>query len=169
MAVARASAASVASPPSHEGADLASIAQPYHADLIAFHTLWQQKCQDREMPARGDFDPAEMRRFLPGITLIDVVADERRFVYRLLGTREVAMRNNDPTGKGVAEGYYASSIEAALASYEDVVTQRAPRFEQRRFLTPDNRIGHEQTVILPLSDDGRTINKMIAYTHHHLI
>jgi hypothetical protein len=121
------------------------------------------------MPAREDFDPAEMVRFLPGITLIDVVADTRRFVYRLLGTREVAMRNADPTGKGVAEGFYATSMEAALASYEDVVTRRAPRFEQRRFLTPDNRIGHEQTVILPLSDDDDMINKIIAYTHHHLI
>jgi len=110
-----------------------------------------------------------MVEFLPGITLIDVVDDERRFVYRLLGTREVAMRNNDPTGKGVGEGYYATSKEAALGSYEDVITRRAPRFEQRRFLTPDNRIGHEQSVILPLSDDDKIINKMIAYTHHHLI
>lgn len=141
----------------------------YHEDLIAFHAIWQGKCRGSEMPARKDFDPAEMVAFLPGIVLIDVVADERRFVYRLLGTREVAMRNADPTGKGVADGYYAASMEAAFASYEDVITRRAPRFEQRRFLTPDNRIGHEQTVILPLSDDGEAINKMIAYTHHHLI
>lgn len=147
-----------------------SVAAPaYHEDLVAFHTFWQGKCVGREMPARKDFDPIEIVSFLPGITLIDVVDDARRFVYRLLGTREVAMRNADPTGKGVAEGYYATSKEAAFASYEDVVTRRAPRFEQRRFLTPDNRIGHEQTVILPLSDDGETINKMIAYTHHHLI
>ncbi|MBI2254565.1 MAG: PAS domain-containing protein [Proteobacteria bacterium] len=155
--------------PATVGADLVSMARPYHDDIMAFHALWQKKCRGRDMPARADFDPAEMRGFLPGITIIDVVADARRFVYRLLGTREVAMRNNDPTGKGVAEGYYASSLEAAMAAYEDVMTRRAPRFEQRRFLTPDNRIGHEQTVILPLSDDGRAINKMIAYTHHHLI
>ncbi|MDY0870868.1 PAS domain-containing protein [Dongia rigui] len=144
-------------------------AHSYHNDILAFHAFWQRKCRGRVMPARQDFDPGEMVTFLPGIVLIDVVADARRFVYRLLGTREVAMRNADPTGKGVAEGFYAASAEAALASYEDVLTRRAPRFEQRRFLTPDNRIGHEQTVILPLSDDGQTINKIIAYTHHHLI
>lgn len=141
----------------------------YHDDILAFHAFWQAKCRGRFMPARQDFDPADMVAYLPGIVLIDVVDDARRFVYRLLGTREVAMRNADPTGKGVAEGFYAASMEAALASYEDVITRRAPRFEQRRFLTPDNRIGHEQTVILPLSDDGETINKIIAYTHHHLI
>ena len=140
----------------------------FHADIIGFHTFWQSKCRGREMPSRSDFDPAEMIAFLPGITLIDVVDDARRFVYRLLGTREVAMRGNDATGKGVAEGYFASSAEAALASYNDVMGRRAPRFEQRRFITPDKRIGHEQTVILPLSDDGQAVNKMIAYTHHYL-
>ena len=143
-------------------------ATAYHNDIIAFHDFWLGKCRGRAMPARADFDPAEMVAFLPGIALIDVVDDPRRFVYRLLGTREVAMRGNDATGKGVAEGYFASSAEAALASYDDVVCRRAPRFEQRRFITPDNRIGHEQTVILPLSDDGRAVNKMIAYTHHYL-
>lgn len=140
----------------------------YSADIVAFHHLWTGKCGNREMPARADFDPIEMVIFLPGITLIDVVDDARCFVYRLLGTREVAMRGKDPTGKGVAEGFFASSVEAALASYHDVVARRAPRFEQRRFITPDGRIGHEQTVLLPLSDDGRIINKIIAYTHHYL-
>lgn len=140
----------------------------YCDDIIAFHRLWVSKCDGRDMPARRDFDPAQMIAFLPGIALIDVVEDARCFVYRLLGTREVAMRGRDATGKGVAEGFFASSAETALASYHDVVARRAPRFELRRFITPDGRIGHEQTVILPLSEDGQTLNMMIAYTHHYL-
>lgn len=144
-------------------------ASKFHADIIAFHALWQSKCANREMPARSDFDPAEMVRFLPGITIVDIVPDDRRFVYRLLGTREVRMRGRDPTGKGVAEGFFAASADAAIAAYQDVVTRRAPRFEQRNFTTPDQRFGSEQSIILPLSDDGETINKLIAYTHHHLL
>ncbi len=141
----------------------------YCDDILAFHKFWTGKCAGRTMPARHDFDPADMVAFLSGITLIDVVEDDRRFIYRLMGTREVAMRGNDPTGKGVADGFFATSAEAALASYDDVIVRRAPRFEQRRFVTPDGRIGNEQTVILPLSDDGLAINKIIAYTHHYLI
>lgn len=140
----------------------------YCDDIIAFHKFWTTKCGNRAMPARHDFDPLDMVPFLPGIALIDVVEDARCFVYRLLGTREVAMRGRDSTGKGVAEGFFASSAETALASYRDVIARRAPRFEQRRFITPDGRIGHEQTVILPLSNDGQAINMMIAYTHHYL-
>ena len=150
-------------------ADDALRSGSYCADIVAFHDIWCRKCGKRTMPARRDFDPVDMVTFLPGIALIDVVDDDRRFVYRLIGTREVAMRGNDPTGKGIAEGFYASSAEAALASYEDVVARRAARFEQRRFVTPDGRIGNEQTVILPLSDDGQAINMIIAYTHHYLV
>ncbi|MBK8160834.1 MAG: PAS domain-containing protein [Rhodospirillaceae bacterium] len=150
-------------------ADDALRSGTYCTDIVAFHDFWCRKRGRRTMPARRDFDPVDMIPFLPGIALIDVVDDDRRFVYRLMGTREVAMRGNDPTGKGVTDGYFATSAEAALASYDDVVARRAPRFEQRRFVTPDGRIGNEQTVILPLSEDGQAINMIIAYTHHYLV
>lgn len=137
-------------------------------DVLAFHALWLAKKDTREMPARADFDPSAMRAFLSGMTLIDVVTDKRRFVYRLVGTREVAMRDNDPTGKGVADGYFAQSAEIALAAYQDVIDRRAARFEKRRFVTPDGRMGNEQSILLPLSHDGGEVDKIIVYTHHFL-
>ena len=149
-------------------ADPAVLATTFCDDVLAFYALWRTKKGPRATPRRADFDPTEMKAFLSGITLIDIVADERRFVYRLIGTREVAMRDNDPTGKGVAEGYFATSAETALAAYQDVVDRVAPRFERRRFVTPDGRVGNEQAVLLPLSDDGLVVNKIIAYTHHFL-
>jgi hypothetical protein len=85
------------------GPDLSDFAP----DIAAFYAYWDGKRRGRNMPARANIDPLEMVPFLPGIVLIDVVADARRFVYRLVGTREVAMRGRDPTGKSVAEGFYA--------------------------------------------------------------
>lgn len=150
-------------------ADGTSLAGLFCDDILAFYALWCAKKGGRALPCRADFDPAEMTSHLAGITLIDVVVDPRRFVYRLVGTREVAMRDNDPTGKGVAEGFFAISPDAALAAYQDVVDRQAPRFERRRFVTPDDRIGNEESVLLPLSDNGLSINKIIAYTHHFLV
>lgn len=149
-------------------ADGSSLAALFCEDILAFYSLWHAKKGARNLPCRADFDPAEMTPHLAGITLIDVVIDSRRFVYRLVGTREVAMRDNDPTGKGVAEGFFAASADVALAAYQDVVDRQAPRFERRRFITPDDRVGNEESVLLPLSDNGIHINKIIAYTHHFL-
>jgi hypothetical protein len=137
-------------------------------DIVALHRYWDSKRRGRQMPSRGDIDPAEMVYFLPGVVLIDVVADARRFVYRLVGTREVAMRGRDPTGKSVSEGFYGASAESSMASYQDVVTRRALRLERREFTTPDGRYGREQVILLPLSDDDATVNIIFAYTHHIL-
>ena len=137
-------------------------------DIAAFYTYWEGKRRGRDMPARADIDPLEIVPLLPGIVLIDVVADARRFVYRLVGTREVAMRGRDPTGRSVSEGFYGASAEISMASYQDVVGRRAARLERREFTTPEGRYGREQVILLPLSDDGERVNMIIAYTHHML-
>lgn len=118
------------------------------------------------MPRRADIEPTEIPRFLPGIALVDVVADERRFVYRLVGTREVQMRGRDPTGRAVAEGFYGPSAAESLASFADVVARAGLRLERREFTTPDGRVGREQVILLPLSNDGRNVDMVVFYTHH---
>ena len=137
-------------------------------DIIAFYAYWDGKRRGRNMPCRADIDALEIVPYLPGVMLIDVVQDPRRFVYRLVGTREVAMRGRDPTGKSVAEGFYGTSAEASIASYQDVVDRRAPRLERRDFATPDHRYGREQVILLPLSDDSTRVTMIVVYTHHML-
>lgn len=129
---------------------------------------WEAKRRGRPMPSRADIDPLELRRFLPGIILIDVVDDERRYVYRLVGTREVAMRGKDPTGQSMIEGFFAATLEAALAIPDKVVATKAPFFLHRDFTAPDGRLGYEDLIMLPLSEDGARVTMIIGYTHHRL-
>ena len=78
-----------------------------HPDTITMFKYWQTKCGNRSMPTRGDIDPVGMpRRLLPGICIADAVTDERRFVYRLVGTGDAEVRGHDPTGKSVLEGFF---------------------------------------------------------------
>jgi hypothetical protein len=129
---------------------------------------WQEKRRGRPMPSRADIDPLELIRFLPGIILIDVVDDQRRYVYRLVGTREVAMRGKDPTGQSMIEGFFAPNLEAALAIPDKVVTTKAPLFLHRDFTAPDGRLGYEDLIMLPLSEDGERVTMIMGYTHHRL-
>lgn len=152
------------SPLSRKAVELGPDLSDFAPDIAAFYAYWDSKRRGRHMPARADIDPVDMVRFLPGITLINVV--EKGFTYRLVGTREVAMRGRDPTGKSVSEAFYGVSAEESLASYRDVVARRAPRLERREFITPDGRYGREQGILLPLSDDNAHVNIIIAYSHH---
>jgi len=115
------------------------------------------------MPSRDDIDPTELVKFLPYISIIDVVPDARRFVYRLVGTMEVEVRGYDPTGKSVGDAYFASSAEAAIANYQRICDGRAPFYEQDAFQTVHRWI-NEANLFLPLSDDGASVNKIMVFS-----
>jgi hypothetical protein len=134
-----------------------------HPDILKMFAYWEGKRQGRVMPRRSDIDPAELIGLLPNIMLVDVVDDERRFVYRLVGTGEVQLRGNDPTGKSVREGYFAASPEDAEARYIRVCTTRAPYYEVDDFQVLDRYIC-EANLFLPLSDDDQVVNKVMVFS-----
>jgi hypothetical protein len=134
-----------------------------HPDILVVLAYWDGKKRGRSMPGRDDIDPTELVKFLPYITLVDVVEDARRFVYRLVGTMEVEVRGYDPTGKGVADGYFAASAEAALANYQKVCDTHAPFYEKDAFQVVDRWI-NEANLFLPLSDDGNTVGKILVFS-----
>jgi hypothetical protein len=134
-----------------------------HADIRLVLDYWQQKCAGRLMPGRADIDPGDLRRFLPHITLVDVVDDPRRFVYRLVGTSEVELRGYDPTGRPVAEAYFATSADEALKHYEAALATRAPHYIADPFQAVDRFVG-EEDLFLPLSNDGVTVNMIMVFS-----
>ena len=130
------------------------------------YEYWLSKCGRRPMPRRSDIDPVDMPRgLLPFINLVDVVDDERRYVYRLVGTGDVDVRGQDPTGKSVLEGFFAPRAEDALACYDRVVATRAPFLDPEPFVAPNGKYVMEETIFLPLSDDGVKVNMVLVFSH----
>jgi len=137
-----------------------------HPDTRVLYDYWLGKCGARRMPARSDLDPTEIpRTVLPGVSLVDVVPDARRYVYRLVGTGDVDVRGQDPTGRSVMEGFFAPSAENALSCYDRVVTTRAPFLDPLHFTAPTGRHVTEETIFLPLSDDGLNVNMILVFSY----
>src|ERR1044072_6342534 len=87
-----------------------------HPNTAALYRYWLAQCGARRMPRRSDVEPTTMpRQVLPGLSIVEVVPDDRRYVYRLVGTGEVEVRGNDPTGESVKEGFFGPSAEDALS------------------------------------------------------
>ncbi len=115
------------------------------------------------MPRRSDLDPADLVPYLPSILLVDVVPDERLYVYRLVGTREVKMRGNDPTGKPVMEhGFIDRAL--ALRNYDTVVLSRKPHVDATPWVAKDREWLDMETIFLPLSEDDAEVDKILVYT-----
>lgn len=127
---------------------------------------WDRKRGDRVMPLRGDIDPNEIRRHLPGIMLVEVKRDPLDFVYRLVGTREVAARGNDPTGKRVAENRFGSNAQDVVADYERVVASRSFLYDFDKFARPGGRRVQDESLFLPLATDGEEVGQIMVYSSY---
>ena len=116
------------------------------------------------MPARADIDPSEIPpRILPCLQLVDVVDDERRYVYRLNGTHDVFIRGRDPRGEPVSRAFWGPSAQEALGCYDRVVAERVPIIDPVAYC--DERYCSDFTIFLPLSDDGIAVNKILVFSY----
>lgn len=138
-----------------------------HPDIRAVVEYWRTKAGTRRMPRRTDIDPIEIKPFLPRITLVDVVPDDRRFVYRLVGTEEAASRGNDPTGRSVVEAYFASSAAESLVYYEYVARWGEPCCFRGDYRAPDGKLEKQDVIFLPLSEDGETVSIILVFYYDY--
>jgi hypothetical protein len=76
---------------------------------------------------------------------------------------EVEIRGRDPTGKSVLDGFFGPSIENVLGCYDTVVATRAPLYDDEPYVTPDGRFSDDETLFLPLSDDGQNVNRILVF------
>jgi hypothetical protein len=137
-----------------------------HPDIVAIYRYWRGKAGGRAMPSRADLDPADLVRYLPSLMLVDVEHGPERpnYVYRLVGTREVAVRGSDPTGKPVTTHCFGRSLDDALENYDQVVATRAPWIDRAQLLSFDAMILDLDKLFLPLSSDGSTVDIILVYT-----
>ncbi|WP_374384985.1 PAS domain-containing protein [Dongia sp.] len=125
------------------------------------YAYWHAKRRGKSMPSRRDIDPIEIPRLLPYLTIVEVMPDSRRYIYRLVGTKEVEIRGSDPTGKTVSEAYYGPSIEEAHMFYDRAVATAAPVYDDSPWVGPDGRYNDDEMLFLPLSEDGTSVSRIL--------
>ena len=134
----------------------------------AFYRYWNSKRRGRAMPSRADIDPLEMKPWLAGTALVDVTYTPNGPVpyelrYRLIGTRPTMLRGQDVTGMRVEIGYHGASLEAALENYRLVIEEKALVYDWDRTPSTDGFAREGETLLLPLSTDGHTVDKVLVY------
>lgn len=165
---------------SFEGASAEIAGLPSAAALDArgnrLFEYWREKRGPRKMPARADLAPGDIPEILSDLALVDVLTQAPHLRYRLVGTRQVAARGFDPTGKPVAEGHLGRDIpgmrEQVLDNYRRVVATGRPLFRDTSIAGHDNRgdilLGGRLiarfTLFLPLGADGETADMVLTYT-----
>ena len=131
----------------------------------ALHSLyrdWDARRCGRSFPARADFDPLELRYILGNLSLIDVLRNPLRFVFRLHASINAARLGTDMTGKELAELPALATPERIRKHYELVLRSRVPQVQWRERTLPDGMSWDFEVLVLPLAADGETIDMLMA-------
>ncbi|GAB2175906.1 PAS domain-containing protein [Dongia sp. agr-C8] len=139
----------------------ASAADPDLGDLAGLLQLWESRCKEGLLPARGDFDPLDLKKFLGRIVLFDVLENPRRFRFRLVGTDWVLRFGLDPTNTLVDDFPRAQSRPFINEVLGKAVDGRAPLWVRRAILI-EGRYYHYGMLLMPLSADGKSVNMIMA-------
>lgn len=129
---------------------------------------WDSQRGSRTMPERSDFDPLHIPRHLPGVLFIEVEGIDENGIgiyrYRVVGTTEVENRGHNPTGKLVSEGFFASSLDTAMAVYEWVRLNQTCFYEPSDFVTEDFRPIRELSLLLPFGNKEDGVTHILVYS-----
>jgi len=137
-----------------------------HPKLRQLYEYWLAKRGERTMPSRADLDPIEMTFIIGNIILVDVLdGSPPRFRIRLHGTNLSQRVGFELTGKMLDELPITDFRERAQDSFTEVVAAAKPG-HGRRDRVLDGRMARYETVILPLSADGISVDRLIVGLIH---
>ena len=109
----------------------ASLNIAFRAQLIVpeqrqLYDYWLDRSMDRDMPARGDINPAHIPRLLPFISLVDVAPDTARCRIRLAGTRLRDVFDREITGLDFADLDVGDKRDYWTAAYRRTIDEGKP-------------------------------------------
>ncbi len=132
-----------------------ALESPLLQDFLSF---WRDKAGLEGLPARSDFDPLEMKRFLGNLFLVVPEPETDDFRYTLIGTAIAGQVGIDNTGRTVGDVFGAPGLEL----YRKVRDDRAPirvhgfvEWRSKEFLA-------YESLLLPLADNAENVDHFVG-------
>lgn len=125
---------------------------------------WDRVRAGRLMPPPSEIDFLELRPWLAGIVLIEVIEGaSRQLVYRVVGERAIRLRGYDPTGMSVAKAAFGLSVEHVLANCGVVIDLRIPLYGWSTATSARGKRVGTGTLLLPLSSGVQRVDSVLGY------
>lgn len=133
-------------------------------DLLKY---WQDKCGERDMPARIDISPGDLVTHLPRLALLNVSAEDDEgplFSVRLSGTGIDDLLGADHRGAALNDLLPPASAKLVSAALAALVEHKRPMrfFAQARL--PGNPAASVEGLALPLGVDDGPVNMILIET-----
>jgi hypothetical protein len=123
---------------------------------------WWQGRRAGDIPDRADLDPADLKRLLPNIFIVDVEHDPFRIRYRLVGTRAIEVTGFDITGHYLDELLPADVGEPWMQHYHTAYRTRAPVFGAVDAPTRSGGMFVYEFGMFPLRKGGAAVDQFVS-------
>lgn len=145
---------------------LGPLAATENAPMRRLFDYWWSKRQGGRLPSRRHIDPTEIPRLLSCLMLVDVLSGSPpRFRFRLSGTRIVAVEG-EHRGKTLDQIIPPKRLPEIVRQYADAC--RGTLYLRDSSLHWQDRPHVDYTVLLlPLAEDGETVDGLIGYCRYH--
>lgn len=142
-----------------------SISDVLETGCGLIYRYWDDRRGSRFAPTWGDFRLIDLAgHIIPYIRVADVIDGGRDFKYRFWGTGLGAVRALDRTGVHLSE-VDSPRTKTALAEFRRIVSEKAClAFVYQAQGGLNRRSLHAPSIRLPLSSDGRAVDKIVCYT-----
>lgn len=140
-----------------------SLDEPRDPDLVALHRLWIAKRCLRLMPSKSDFDPAEFKRLLAGVVLMEAGPPGGPYIVRLVGENIVDFFGRTTKGLPAGSLMQPEGYRAFMRLLDSVVQRRAPIFRAgKAYWSRDKAHRRFEACFLPLSSDDRAVDMILG-------
>jgi len=73
------------------------------------------------------------------------------------------LRGYNPKGRDVGEAAIGKTSSDPLGNYNIVIDRKVPVYDWSRIDHPNGFLVSQECILLPLSDDGETVNMVLTY------
>ncbi len=130
--------------------------------LKRVYEYWDGKRGGRRAPARADIDPVDLAGDLPNVFLIDVEDSPRQYHIRLMGQAFIDEFGENVAGRCLHEIDLGEAKDSILAAYDELVATWEPMHVLTEYSKADGRRIRFERLALPLSSDGKTVDKVLG-------
>lgn len=139
--------------------DIAALTSPA---LRRLHAEWMGHCRGSAIPARADFDPAEMKYILGNLSLVEVRRHPLRFFYRVHASNIAVRAGFDMTRKFLHQNPDLRHRALVLDHYLRTLDERQPIAARREHQFTDRMVLNCEALALPLASDGKNIDMLMT-------
>ena len=127
-------------------------------DLRRLADYWCSRRQDRRMPRRADIDPVDIPWALSRIYLVDYLADDRTFRYRLAGGEIEDTFRPYTNGQGLKGKTFKDLLPDDISaqvhqSWMPMIDGQAALYMYGQIYRAENRRAIGARIVLPLGDE----------------